>query len=84
MSHLPRKAKGLMNDQIAAGPDLVSHVAESVKGAAENLDQNASQIAGLMREAAERFEGSFGLPLRQEYRQGDLSMGFMRGCETRH
>jgi hypothetical protein len=48
------KDTGFMNDQIAAGADLVSDVAESVKGAAESLDQNAPQIAGLMREVAER------------------------------
>jgi hypothetical protein len=51
-----QKAKGFLNMQVTAGADLVGHVAESARRAADSLDQNAPQIAELVREAAERTE----------------------------
>jgi hypothetical protein len=50
------KPKGLMNDQIAGGADLVGNV-EALKGAAENVNHDAPQIADPRRGGAERFEG---------------------------
>jgi ABC-type transporter Mla subunit MlaD len=48
--------KDALNQQVNAGADLASHVAESVKRAADNLDQNVPQLAGLARGAAEKIE----------------------------
>jgi ElaB/YqjD/DUF883 family membrane-anchored ribosome-binding protein len=55
-SEANEKVKGLMNQQVGAGADLVSHVAQSVRSAADNLDQNIPQLAGLVRGAADRIE----------------------------
>jgi hypothetical protein len=51
-----QKAKGFLNMQVTAGADLVGHVAESARRAADSLDQNAPQLADLVRGAAERAE----------------------------
>jgi hypothetical protein len=51
-----QKAKGLLSMQVSAGADLAGHVAKSARCAADNLDQNAPQLAGLVRGAAERVE----------------------------
>ena len=51
-----QRAKGFLNQQVASGADLVGHVANSVRSAADNLDHSAPQIANLVRGAAERVE----------------------------
>jgi hypothetical protein len=51
-----QKAKGFLTMQVTAGADLVGHVAESARRAADSLDQNAPQLADLVRGAAERAE----------------------------
>jgi hypothetical protein len=56
VSDATKQAKGLLNIQVTAGADMVDHVAGSARAAAESLDQNAPQLAGLMRNAAERAE----------------------------
>jgi hypothetical protein len=48
--------KDALNQQVNAGAELARHVAESVKRAADNLDQNAPQLAGLVRGAATKIE----------------------------
>jgi ElaB/YqjD/DUF883 family membrane-anchored ribosome-binding protein len=48
--------QGLLNDQVTAGADLVSQVAESVQLAADNLDKTSPQMAVLVRSAAEKME----------------------------
>ena len=48
--------KDALNQQVNAGAELAGHVAESVKRAADNLDQNAPQLAGLVRGAAAKIE----------------------------
>ena len=48
--------KDVLNQQVIAGADVASHVAESVKRAADNLDQNLPQLAGLARGAAAKLE----------------------------
>jgi hypothetical protein len=53
-SDATQKAKGFLNMQVTAGADLVGHVAESARRAADSLDQNAPQLADLVRGAAER------------------------------
>jgi hypothetical protein len=55
-SDASQKAKGFLNMQVTAGADLVGHVAESARRAADSLDQNAPQLADLVRGAAERAE----------------------------
>jgi ElaB/YqjD/DUF883 family membrane-anchored ribosome-binding protein len=51
-----QKAKGFLNQQVASGSDLAGHVADSARCAADNLDQNAPQLAELVRGAAKRVE----------------------------
>jgi hypothetical protein len=51
-----QKAKGFLNQQVASGADLAGHVADSARCAADNLDQNAPQLADLVRGAAKRVE----------------------------
>jgi ElaB/YqjD/DUF883 family membrane-anchored ribosome-binding protein len=51
-----QKAKGFLNQQVAAGADLVHHVADSARCAADNLDQEAPQVAELVRGAAKKVE----------------------------
>ena len=51
-----RQARGLLNQQVAAGADLVGHVADLAKSAADSLDQSAPQLAAMVRSAADRIE----------------------------
>jgi hypothetical protein len=55
-SEASHKAKGFANMQVTAGADLLGHVAESARRAADSLNQNAPQLAGLVRGAADRAE----------------------------
>jgi len=48
------KAKGLMHQQVEAGADFVGSIAQSVRVAADSLDQNAPQLAGLARGVAQQ------------------------------
>jgi ElaB/YqjD/DUF883 family membrane-anchored ribosome-binding protein len=49
-------AKRFLDDQIVAGADLAGHVADSVRSAADKLEQNAPQLAGLVRGGADGVE----------------------------
>jgi hypothetical protein len=51
--------------QVTAGADMVDHVVDSARIAAENLEQQAPQLAGLVRNAAERAE-EFSQDLRDQ------------------
>jgi hypothetical protein len=64
-SDATEQAKGFLNMQVTAGADMVGHVAESARAAAESLDQNAPQLAGLVRNVAERAE-EFSQDLREQ------------------
>jgi hypothetical protein len=55
-SEASQSGKGLLNMRVRAGADLAGHVAQSARCAADNLDQNAPQLAGLVRGAAERVD----------------------------
>jgi ElaB/YqjD/DUF883 family membrane-anchored ribosome-binding protein len=55
-SEANEKAKGVMNQQIAAGADWVGHVAEATKAAADSLTHDAPQLSGLVRDAADKVE----------------------------
>jgi hypothetical protein len=69
-SDATKQAKGFLNMQVTAGADMVNHVVESARVAAERLDQNAPQLAGLVRNAADRAE-DFSQDLRDQS-VGDL------------
>jgi hypothetical protein len=64
-SDATKQAKGFLNMQVTAGVDMVDHVVESARAAAESLDQNAPQLAGLVRNAADRAE-EFSQDLREQ------------------
>jgi ElaB/YqjD/DUF883 family membrane-anchored ribosome-binding protein len=50
------KVKTLLGQQKGAGADLVGHVAASARVAADDLDRNAPQLAGLIRDASRSME----------------------------
>jgi len=52
-----QQVKQFLDGQVGGGADMVGHVANSVKRAADDLDRNAPQLAGLVRGLADRFEG---------------------------
>src|SRR5437016_904530 len=51
-SDATKQAKGFLNMQVTTGADVVDHVVKSARVAAETLDPNAPQLAGLVRNAA--------------------------------
>jgi len=55
-SEANERVKGLLDQQVTAGADLVSHVADSARMAADNLDQNVPQLASLVRDASQRID----------------------------
>jgi hypothetical protein len=55
-SDATKQAKGFLNMQVTAGADMVDHVVESARIAAENLEQQTPQLAGLVRSVADRAE----------------------------
>jgi hypothetical protein len=52
-----QKAKGLLNQQIETGADLVNEIAGAARQAARSLEPSAPQLAELVRGAADRAEG---------------------------
>lgn len=64
-SEANQKAKGFLNQKVTVGADFAGHIAESVKCAADNLDQNAPQLAGLVRGAADKVDG-FSRDMREQ------------------
>jgi hypothetical protein len=52
-----QKAKGMLNQQIETGADVVQQVAGAARAAADNLDRTSPQLAQLVRGAADRVEG---------------------------
>jgi ElaB/YqjD/DUF883 family membrane-anchored ribosome-binding protein len=50
------RGKVMLQERVASGAELVGHVSASAKAAAESLQANAPQLAGLVREAGERME----------------------------
>jgi hypothetical protein len=55
-SDATKQAKGFLNMQVTAGADMVDHVVDSARIAAENLEQDTPQLAGLVRSVADRAE----------------------------
>jgi hypothetical protein len=60
-----QEAKGFLNQQVASGADLAGRVADSARCAADNLNQNAPQLAELVRGAAAKME-EFSQDLREQ------------------
>lgn len=56
-STVTTQVKDLLDRQVASGVNMVGRVASSAKRAAEDLEQDAPQIAGLVRGMADRMEG---------------------------
>jgi ElaB/YqjD/DUF883 family membrane-anchored ribosome-binding protein len=56
-SKMTTQVKELLDRQVGTGADMVGHFAHSAKRAAEDLDQNAPQLAGLVRIFADRVDG---------------------------
>lgn len=56
-STVTHQAKELLDRQVGSGAELIGHFASSARKAAEELDQNAPQIAGLVHTVADRIEG---------------------------
>lgn len=56
-SKMTSQVKELLDRQVGTGADMVGHFAHSAKRAAEDLDQNAPQLAGLVRIFADRVDG---------------------------
>jgi ElaB/YqjD/DUF883 family membrane-anchored ribosome-binding protein len=50
------QVKTLLDSQVSNGANMVGHVAGAVKRAAEELDRNAPQLAGVVRTAADRID----------------------------
>src|SRR5579863_8835134 len=55
-SEAGEKAKGLLHHQVEAGADFVGEIAQSVRVAADSLNQNAPQLAGLVRGVAQQVD----------------------------
>jgi hypothetical protein len=68
-SDATKQAKGFLNMQVTAGADMVDHVVDSARIAAENLEQQAPQLAGLVRSVADRAE-EFSQDLRGQTVEG--------------
>jgi len=64
-SNVTHQVKDLLNNQVGSGADLVGHFASSAKRAAEDLEQNAPQLAGVVRGVADRIE-SFADDMRDQ------------------
>jgi len=60
-----QRARGLLNQQIATGADMVQQVAGAARSAAANLDQTNPQLAEFVRGAADRVDG-FSRDLRSQ------------------
>src|SRR6476620_9988817 len=56
-STITDQVKGLLDNQLASGVKMVGHLGSSAQRAADDLDQNAPQLAGLVRGLADRIEG---------------------------
>jgi len=54
------EVKQLLDRQVSGGATMVSHLANSAKRAADGLDQEAPQLAGVVRALADRMDGYAG------------------------
>jgi hypothetical protein len=54
------QVKGLLDGQVASGAEMIGHLAKSTRRAAEELDHDAPQLAGLVRGVAVQIDGLAG------------------------
>jgi hypothetical protein len=54
---MTERVKQLLDRQVGSGADTVGQVAGAVKRAAQELDRESPELAGLMRTAADRMDG---------------------------
>jgi ElaB/YqjD/DUF883 family membrane-anchored ribosome-binding protein len=52
-----QQVKELLDRQVSSGADVVGHLAGAVKRAAQELDRDTPQLAGLIRTAGDRMNG---------------------------
>jgi len=73
------RAKGALHERVVTGADLIGQVAASAHAAADSLNPNAPQLAGLLRDAGERMD-EFSRDLREKSIDElfDTSMDFAR------
>jgi len=64
-SKVTHQVKDVLNNQVGNGAELVGHFANSAKRAAEDLEPNAPQLAGVVRGVADRIE-SFADDMRDQ------------------
>jgi ElaB/YqjD/DUF883 family membrane-anchored ribosome-binding protein len=55
-SEANKNIKGVLNQKVGIGADLVGHVAHSVRAAADDLKPNSPELAGLVRGAADKID----------------------------
>ena len=55
-STITSQVKALLDEKVSDGADIVGHLASSAQCAAEDLDQNSPQLAGLVRGVADRLD----------------------------
>ena len=55
-SSITEQVKGLLDEQVGNGANVVGHLADSAKLAAKDLNRNAPQLAGLLQGVAQRLE----------------------------
>ena len=55
-SSITEQVKGLLDEQVGSGANVVGHLAGSAMLAAEDLHRNAPQLAGLLQGVAHRLE----------------------------
>jgi ABC-type transporter Mla subunit MlaD len=56
-STITDQVKELLDSQLASGVEMVGHLGSSAQRAADDLNRNAPQLAGLVRGVADRIEG---------------------------
>ena len=55
-SSITEQVKGLLDEQVGSGANVVGHIADSAKLAAADLKRNAPQLASLLQGVAQRLE----------------------------
>jgi ElaB/YqjD/DUF883 family membrane-anchored ribosome-binding protein len=59
------RVQGLLDQQVAAGAEVISDVAKSVRAAADSLDERVPQLANAARSASDQIE-AFSRDIRQQ------------------
>jgi hypothetical protein len=85
-SEANQQAKGFLNQQLASGADLVGNIADSLRAAADNLNQNTPQLPanadGQEQSAKQRLVGIRVLQWGAVTRTLERIRWHMNGCGT--